>query len=124
MTPTQRTLAKLREEGWTAAIVEKWNPHAKIRQDMGGFADILAWAPNRGVLAVQATSGSNVAAHVTKLCAVPTVPAWLLSPARLEIWGWRKVGPRGKRKVWEVRRVVFWCRNGVPEAQEAETFET
>ncbi len=28
--PTSRTLALLKKEGWQAAIVEKWNPHARI----------------------------------------------------------------------------------------------
>jgi len=28
MTPTQRSLAKLRAEGWLVAVVERWNPYA------------------------------------------------------------------------------------------------
>ena len=43
--PTQRTLARLRQEGaLEVAIVEHWNPHARIRQDLFGFIDILAIA--------------------------------------------------------------------------------
>ena len=33
MTPTARTLHHLRKLGYRAAIVEKWNPFAKVRQD-------------------------------------------------------------------------------------------
>ena len=105
--PTQRTLKLLRSEGWTCGIVEHWNPHAHIRQDLGGFIDIVAWAPGRGVLAVQATSGPNVAARVTKIRGLASAAAWMASGARLEVWGWRKVGDRGKVKRWEVRRVVM-----------------
>jgi hypothetical protein len=36
VTPTQRSLAYLRAEGWQVAIVERWNPHARIRQDLFG----------------------------------------------------------------------------------------
>jgi hypothetical protein len=105
--PTQRTLAKLRADGYTCAIVEKWNKWAKVRQDMGGFADIVAWKPGAGVLAIQTTSGSNVAARIQKIKESTAACAWLLSPAWLEVWGWRKAGERGKRKTWQLRRVWF-----------------
>jgi len=44
---TQRSLKRLRENGWTCAIVEKWiPPRGKmkfgVRQDVWGFGDILA----------------------------------------------------------------------------------
>ena len=106
MTPTQRTLKLLRAEGWTVAIVEKTIPHSFIKQDMGGFADIVAWAPGRGILAIQATDGTSVSKRLAKIDALATAKSWCLSPARLEVWGWRKVGARGKRKTWEVRRVA------------------
>jgi len=65
LTPTQRTLAYLREEGYLCAIVEKWNPHVKIRQDLFGFIDILAIKKGE-TLAVQCTS-TGVAARVKKI---------------------------------------------------------
>ena len=65
LTPTQRTLAYLREQGYLCAIVEKWNPHVKIRQDLFGFIDILAIKKNE-TLAVQCTS-TGVAARVKKI---------------------------------------------------------
>lgn len=115
--PTSLTLKQLRAEGWTVAIVEKTIPHSFIKQDMGGFADVVAWRPQAGVLAIQATSGANVSARVKKIEALESARAWLLSPARLEVWGWRKVGARGKRKLWEVRRVpmgVLQSRTMIP----------
>jgi hypothetical protein len=37
--PTQLSLKKLREEGYTVAVVEHWNSFARIRQDLFGFID-------------------------------------------------------------------------------------
>jgi hypothetical protein len=89
MTPTQRTLAKLRADGWTTAIVEHWNAHARVRQDLFGFIDILALRDGE-TLAVQATSGSNVAARVAKIAESETAPIVRKAGWRIEVWGWRK----------------------------------
>lgn len=64
--PTQKSLAYLRREGYTCAIVEKWNAHLKIRQDLFGFIDILAIGP-LGTLAVQSTSKSNFSSRWNKV---------------------------------------------------------
>ncbi|MHB1530468.1 MAG: hypothetical protein ACYCXT_13820 [Acidiferrobacteraceae bacterium] len=54
--PTQRTLRHLRKAGYPLVqVVEKWNPHAGVRQDLFGIIDVLAVGPG-GVLAVQCTS--------------------------------------------------------------------
>lgn len=111
MSPTQRSLKKLRGEGWLVHITERWNPFAKIRQDMFGFIDLLAI---RGdvTLAVQTTSGSNVAARVEKIRSLQSHAVWLESPNRkIVVHGWRKVGPRGKRKTWECREVCVGAGN-------------
>lgn len=89
MTPTQRTLARLREEGWLPAVVERWNPHARIRQDLYGFIDIVAVRPGE-TLAVQCTSGGEVARRVAKIAASETVAAVRAAGWRIEVWGWRK----------------------------------
>lgn len=105
--PTQRTLQLLRAEGWTAQVVERWNVFAGIRQDLFRCIDVIAVKPGQGVLGVQATTGSNVAARVSKIQDLDEALIWLEAPARLEVWGWSKHGPRGERKVWTVRRVVL-----------------
>ena len=64
--PTSRTLEVLREQGYTVAIVEKWNPHARIRQDLFGFIDILA-IKGKEVLAVQTTTTTNMNARIKKI---------------------------------------------------------
>jgi hypothetical protein len=105
MSPTARTLKLLRSEGWTCGVVEQTVPHTFIKRDLGGFIDVVAWAPGRGVLGVQTTSGSNVSARLDKIRALPSADAWMRSGAGLEVHGWRKVGERGKRKLWECRRI-------------------
>ena len=70
--PTSRTLAVLREQGYTVAIGEKWNPHARIRQDLFGFIDILAIKRDE-TLAVQATA-SGVSDRIKKIMASELLP--------------------------------------------------
>lgn len=113
MSPTQRALAYCKAQGWTAGIAERWNPHARIRQDLLGFADLVVLDGLRamGVLAVQVTSDSHVADRCKKLEALDSVKGWLLSGGRVQVWGWAKKGPRGKRKVWTLRKV--WASLGL-----------
>ena len=67
--PTQRSLAHLRALGYRVAIVERWNPFARIRQDLFGVLDLLA-VKDGEILGVQVTSGSNVAARISTRSAV------------------------------------------------------
>jgi len=77
--PTARSLALLRNLGYRAKVVERWNPHTKIRQDLFGV-DILALKPGKPVLVMQATTGANHAARRTKL-------AWKASPRTGKVQG-------------------------------------
>lgn len=97
--PTALTLRDLRRDGWTAEVVEHWNPHARVRHDLFGFVDVLAL---RGdvTLGVQATSDSNVSARVRKIAEHANVNAVREAGWRLEVWGWAKKGAR-----WECRKV-------------------
>lgn len=105
MSPTQRSLAKLRKEGWMVAIVEKWNQWAKIRQDLFGFIDLLA-VKGDIVMAVQTTSGTNVSQRLAKIQNTQAAATWLESPYRtIVVHGWRLAGARGKRKLWDCREV-------------------
>jgi hypothetical protein len=115
MSPTQRTMERLRSEGWTTDKVEQRLPIPGrfVTRDMGGFADGSAWKGGAGILAWQATSGSNVAAHITKVINSDKLREWILAGARFEIWGWRLAGARGTRKTHQVRRVGFGVDAGV-----------
>lgn len=103
--PTKRTLALLRKLGYRVAVVERWNAFAKIRQDLFGFIDVLAIRKDEpGVLGVQATTRANQAARMAKILEAPALVDWICSGNRVEVHGWAKVGPRGKRKTWQVTR--------------------
>lgn len=103
--PTQRSLKKLRDAGYLAEVTEKYNSFIKQRKDLFGFIDVLAVKGNE-VLAVQTTSGSNVSARIEKIRSLQSHELWLASPnRRIVVHGWRKVGAKGKRKLWECREV-------------------
>ena len=105
MTPTARTLEELRRLGYTPAVVERWNPWAKIRQDLYGFIDVLAVKEGEsGVLAVQTTITGHAADRMAKAQASPNLRVWLGSGNRFEVWGWAKRGARGERKAWRLDR--------------------
>ena len=105
--PTQRTLERLRKQGaLQVAIVEHWNSHCRIRQDLFGFIDILAIMPEGQLLAIQACSGTDTARRLTKIKTerLENAQHWLSVPSnRLEVWGWRQllVKRGGKAKRWE-----------------------
>jgi hypothetical protein len=88
LSPTQRSLAYLREQGYLVAIVEHWNPHARIRQDLWGWCDLLAIRKNE-VLAVQVTA-SGVAARIKKIEESDTIGMVRDAGIRVEVHGWRK----------------------------------
>ncbi len=57
--PTQLTLAYLRKAGYRPRVVEHWNAHAGIRQDLYGYVDVLALG-HGSVLFVQTTTAHNM----------------------------------------------------------------
>ncbi len=109
LSPTQRTLAALRNRGCLCAIVEKWNQYAGphgIRQDLFGFIDVLAIEPGvSGCVGVQCCAVSGMAAHRRKIvedCA-EDAETWLQAENRIELWGWakRKRKRGGVAVVWK-----------------------
>lgn len=98
--PTQRTLAELRKRGYLAAVVEKWNPHAKIRQDLFGLIDVIGLREGE-TLAVQTTSGDHVADRIQKIADSDKVAFIRKAGWRIVVHGWRK-SAAGK---WVLREV-------------------
>jgi hypothetical protein len=88
--PTQRTLKHWRDLGYLCAVVEHWNPHVRIRQDLYGFIDVLA-IKGEDIVGIQATGGSggNVAARVTKITEHANYPL-IVQALRIIVMGWRK----------------------------------
>lgn len=118
--PTQRSLKLLRDAGYHAAVTEHWNQFAHIRQDLFGFCDIVAYKPSGSVLFVQTTSGSNLSARIAKIVANEHARAFLQGEGReIVVHGWRKVGARGKRKLWECRVVQVTAEDFRDETWES-----
>lgn len=117
--PTARTLETLRALGYTAQVVEHWNPHAKIRQDLFGWVDVIAIHPQHGFLGVQATTSDHLANRATKAMAEPRLRVWLAAGGRAECWGWAKRGPRGAVKRWTCTRRQLTL-DDLPEAEAVE----
>lgn len=90
MTPTQLTLRNLRERGYLAAVVERWNPHARIRQDLFGFIDVIGVKRGK-TIGVQATSFANRLARVRKMADHENIGAVREAEWALEVHGWRKI---------------------------------
>ena len=109
--PTSRTLKRLRAEGWTAEVTER----------LFRFIDVLAIHPERGTLAVQATSGSNLSARVAKIRAEPRALIWLHAGKghhRIQVWAWRKLKVKrgGKAIRWmpkieEITAASWWFQH-------------
>jgi hypothetical protein len=111
--PTSRSLERLRKEGWTAGVVEKWIPMTKQRLDLFGCIDIVAVRPGQ-TLGVQATSDSNVNGRITKSIQLPGLLAWLQASNRFQVWGWGKKGKKGQRKLWSLRIQEIVLLGGCP----------
>jgi hypothetical protein len=87
--PTQRSLKYLREQGYTVAVTEKWNPHARIRLDLFGFVDLLAIKEGQ-TLAIQTTSASNFADRRAKILEHDNLSKVLSAGWSVHVHGWRK----------------------------------
>jgi hypothetical protein len=88
MTPTQRSLVYLREQGYLCEVVEKWNSFTKTRKDLWGWCDILALRENE-ILAVQVTA-AGVSSRIKKIMESDTLPIVRKAGVRIEVHGWRK----------------------------------
>ena len=108
MSPTQRTIKLMKEQGRKCGIVEKFNAHVGkfgIRQDLFGFIDIICIDPEDGIIAVQ-SFGQDYSGHVKKMTEErnEAVYEWL-KHAPVELIGWRKVKLKrgGKAMRWMPR---------------------
>lgn len=98
--PTQRSLKRLRDEGWTVWVVEYWNGFTRRRVDLFNAFDLLA-VRGEETMAIQTTSASNVSARVKKIEANEYVPVLRKAGWGLMCHGWDK-GPNGR---WRCREV-------------------
>ena len=117
LSPTQRTLRALREEGRICEIVEKWvmvpgMPGGGYRKDLLGFIDIISLDPVRkGTIGIQ-SCGQAFKSHLDKIMdseVTQNVIEWLKSENHVELWGWRKLKLKrgGKAMRWMPRVQVI-----------------
>jgi|TARA_R110002126_G_scaffold98870_1_gene229911 hypothetical protein len=92
ISPTQRTLKRLREkeEYPLVTIVERWNAFAKIRQDLFGIIDILAIDTKGNTVGLQVTSYSNISARVKKMENSDAISHLRDANWQLIVEGWHK----------------------------------
>ena len=110
--PTARTLERLRRHGYLSQVVERWNPHARIRQDLFGVIDVLA-INDEVTIGVQATTMSGRSSHVKKIMESTAAVTWTAAPQReLELWCWRKLKNR-----WRVHRTFFAVNESLQELE-------
>jgi hypothetical protein len=93
--PTQLSLKHLRKTCDLVQVVEHWNPHCRIRQDLYGIIDILALSGAETV-AVQSTTWGNVSARIKKMRESPNIDAIRKAGWKILVHGWRK-NPLTKR---------------------------
>lgn len=102
--PTNRTLKRLRGDGWTCEVVEKWIPHTRVTKDLFGFIDIIALKPGE-TLAIQATSddgGSHGPNRVRKILAADNFAAVADAGWDIQVWAWW----RNAKGVWAPRITI------------------
>lgn len=97
--PTQKSLTKLRKEGFLVEITEHWNPHAGVRKDLWGFCDLLA-IKGEEIIAIQVTSTNNMQARVEKILKHKNYIPIKKSGIKILVEGWQKK-KAGKRLLWE-----------------------
>ena len=100
MTPTARTLQELRKRGYRCQVVEQTIPKTFIKRDLWGLWDVLA-IRDAETLAVQVTSGSNVAARLQKIAESEAVADCRKAGWSLAVHGWRKAS-NGR---WTLREI-------------------
>lgn len=88
MSPMERSLKKLREDGYECFITEHFA--RGLRHDLFGWCDIICLREGE-VLAVQVTSRGNIAARVKKITVSPTLPFVRRAGIRVVVHGWGKL---------------------------------
>lgn len=71
--------------------MERWNPFAKVTQDLFGFIDIVCLT-GYDIVGVQCTSAKNHASRRVKILDSPLAREWVRSGGRILVISWKKQG--------------------------------
>jgi hypothetical protein len=98
-----KSVAYMREKGYTTGKVEYWNSFANKRVDLFGFIDLLAMKKGvKGLIGIQVTSRSNISIRKRKAESLEALEIWLSSGNRFIIHGWDKPEHRWRLKEEEL----------------------
>ncbi len=97
MTLTNRSVLKLREDGFVAEVVEKFNAYTKTRHDLFGCIDIIAIGDGQ-TLAVQTTSKANMNSRIKKIEDSEYLAEMIRSEWQVIVHGWFKEKNRWRCK--------------------------
>jgi hypothetical protein len=124
---TQKSLKWLRDQGYTAWVVEQ-NVHffnkethrmEMFKRDAWNIADIIAIrSGDSGTLYVQTTTTGHGADRVAKIRANPIASLLLTTGNRIHVHGWAKRGARGAQKLWTLKIYDLATDTEVVEEQE------
>lgn len=101
ISPTQLTMAWMKRQGFIAQIVERWNPFAKVRQDLFQVIDIVAVNEQGDLLGIQVTTRANISSRRAKVRESLGAKYWA-THNQIQVHGWQKSGPRWTVKVCEM----------------------
>lgn len=99
----------MKDAGYTCRVVERWNPYARIRQDLFGIIDVLCIKTGEPIIGLQVTSMGLMQDHRRKALAAKELTIWLGAGCRFVLHGWDKRTKRNKdnkltkMKTWQVR---------------------
>ena len=117
MTPSARSAALLRAEGFLVDATEKRLPRCFISVDLYHAFDLVGIRIDRlGVLGVQVTTTSNQSKRLYKLLGNEAVRVWLMAGNAVELHGWKKSARTGR---WEVTRRPITLADLVPAVAQA-----
>lgn len=111
MRARERSMRYLRGLGMRVAIAEHWNPHARVRQDLFGFADLVALSMSTDredgqIVAIQCVN-THLEDHILKIANLEAAKDWCSANGGIEIHNWVKrcANGRGSRKTWQLEQI-------------------
>lgn len=98
---TQLSLKLMRDRGYYAEVVERYNFFTKRKNDFAGFLDLLCLGEGE-VMGVQTTSLANISSRIKKIMEHENLEVVLASGIKIEVHGWVKKNNRWQVKIVEI----------------------
>jgi hypothetical protein len=118
ISPTQLSLKMMREQGYYAEVVERYNSFTRKRNDLCGFIDILCLRPGE-VVGVQTTSNSHVSDRYKKIREHENFKKVTDAGIKVVVHGWEK-----KNNRWKCREVFVAPQSAELSAEHVDDLES